>query len=307
MFGTLNPFRGLLPHSRVSPENPLFAYYVRRVAWWVDWHSPRRTGVQVLAWTLFGVLLIGLGAVSVLVLMVDTESRLVRLLYEGFDYAAIGGLLAALVLDYVVMAAVLVIMVGGRNPLIDDLLHMTRLTAWDIVSAQHAMMRLQTWRLTMVLVGARLALVVLHCLLDWFSMPLLTGRIEISFIGALEQAYLFLLLLFLSVEPLWRYRMLAAVGIALSTRFQSVLGALVVGMFTVLLLMTVPQGVFVRNLFLTLVDIFYFVNPLLGFIGGIGLGAVIYFAYFSLENVALRRARRYTFREGRDDDVVEQN
>lgn len=321
MFGTLNPFRGLLPHSGVSPDNPLFAYYVRRVGWWVDWRSPRRYGLLLVTWMLLAVLVVGLVLAVLLIGLPASQgvmlsgTRLVSRLYQVFDLALIASLLAALVLDYVVMAVTLVTMVGGRDSRIDDLLHMTNLSAGDVVTAQHAVVRVQTWRLTAALVGVRLGLLLHFVLLRAVIAP---GVREISImqawqlttfplLAAIEFVWLALVLGFLTLEPLWRWRLVTAVSVALSTRFKSVTAALVAGAFTVLLLMTVPQVVFIPRVFASLDAFFFTVNAPLAFVGFILLGVAIYFAYFSLENVALKRARQFTFREGRDVDMVQEH
>ncbi len=318
--GKPNPLTHWLPHSAVAPANPLFAYAMRKVKWWHSWESPLLYGAYIVAWTVGT--LVFIGANGLVNMMLTT-------LWPGFGYSAgelqfiteehstvvlwafLGSVFAALFLDYVVLGRTLHSLISRRTSELGDLLHMTNMTGAQVVAAQHAIARVRVWRLTLLLFGWRLAALTLIAANTFWVEPLVAVRspsadfivLSPSAYGSRTAQILFggLVLTFLTLEVLWRVRMVTALGVTLATRFRSLSAAFAGGGTILALAVTAPQVLLAVPVYsalasITLVSPF----PYFGVLATAIMAVIIYFAYFSLENVALRRAQRYVFREGRE-------
>ena len=310
--GKPNPFTHWLPHSAVSPDNPLFAYAVRRVGWWHNWASPPLYGAYIVAWTVGGLVFIGAGALALLLLWQGVDYNLGDTLRLHSDFTALAfviGVYTTPLLDYGVLGSTLYGLISKRTPEHGDLLHMTHLTGADVVAAQHAAARVRVWPLTVVLFGGRLAALILLALNTFWLEPVLAGQFPrfninptpASGLSSAEVAFAGIVMSFLTVEVFWRMRLVTALGVTLATRFRTVGAAFAGGAFVLLGTVTLPQVLFGFSVYDLLYSIIrYSPFPFLGVFSTLVAAGIIYFAYFALENVALRRAQRYVFREGRE-------
>ncbi len=315
MIRKLNPLYGLLPHSGVSTQNPLFAYGARRMRWWyrargnVFAHSLWTFCILLGAALSLVVIMLGIIFASLLIngvgYSIFDEPLLMRDLSRLLRWALIGGLLAGPALDFVFVGITLYHLISGRSELIGDMLHVTLLTSESVADAQHALARLRTWQFTLALVAWRAMLLVIYIVglavgggrLNY--LPTVSGAAANSTLRALA---ILAVLVVITIEPLWRSRAVTALGVTLATRFKSLFAALFGGAMIVLLLLTVPQLLlippYLRTLGIMLAG--STIDHAAALVSIALVTLCIYGAYFSLENVALRRAQQYMFQEGRD-------
>jgi hypothetical protein len=206
----------LLPHQRLN-DNPLFNLEMRRIHWGSTeralWrYSARRLEIIV------GVLLI-------LWLGVTRQDPYYSVL-DNFALLLLGvSLLAEPLLDYLSMIAAL----GSINAEVAagrwDLLCMTSLTISKIVAAKHGAAQVRAWRYMILLMALRLAVLLMIAIgllagygrdYNWIIPAydrLLWTVFSLVTILALGALYI--------VEPVWRVRMVTAIGLALSARARS--------------------------------------------------------------------------------------
>ncbi|MEL6270683.1 MAG: hypothetical protein AAFR22_12820, partial [Chloroflexota bacterium] len=266
----------------------------------------------MLTWTAF--ISGGMGIAIVLVasgtLLLDDfgYSRARSVISDANDYlsvAFIGTAAASLLLDFVVLGVTLYGLVANRTKEFGELLHMTPLTGYDLATAQHALARLRTWRYAIQMAGIRAAILVVYLFVGAVWHPLLLGESIRRGFGlsmnpvdaALQVGFIGTLFVVMILEPFWRYRMITALGVTIATRFRALFGAMAGGAAALLLLVTLPQVMFVPPVFEWLT----FVTS--DFVALVGLTGSVWFAlgwYVSIERVALFRAQQVMFREGRD-------
>jgi hypothetical protein len=210
----------LSPHQRLT-ENPLFNLEVRRIHWGSSERALWRYSVRRLE-IVVGVLLI---------LWLGTVHRNPQALdFDGFPALLVAlGLLAGVLLDFASMAAVLSHGIGADSERW-DLLRLTRLTIAQIVAARHGVAQVRVWRFTIYVIALRAAAALIVLLTyaqrtlvegaqagyraDWWFSALL-GILVVGGVGVLYV-----------IEPLWRARMVTALGLALAMRVRNRASAL---------------------------------------------------------------------------------
>lgn len=299
------------PHALVRLPNPVFDVELRRVRRLRSAASLSRYSLAVLlvpylaliAWWLLNVLAFaqtqGLQKFNVYRTYTNTG-------FELYVPIILVTLLTMLALDfYAVIVTVNTIRHDKINGQLDEL-RLTPITTKDYVVAKYATAQVRVWRILAWEVAARMLFVVLTIALDtfegcWFcgygndavvtplvrevtnslsAHPLRTLATIIVF-GLLAAAYI--------AEPLWRMRLLTALGLAISARINNLtFGALIA--FGFLVVVHIVQGYFISQLADTRVDTgVSLIKPALL----IGLLAVFYRV---LSLAALSFARRSAFR-----------
>ncbi|MEM6281635.1 MAG: hypothetical protein AAF787_05550 [Chloroflexota bacterium] len=307
-----NFFTSLLPDSRVDISNPLYHYGSRRHRGSYNPAHPLRSLGAMLLWTVsipagMGIIMILLASVTLL-LPEYGYSRPRSLLNDVNDYLSvvfIGTAVASLIMDFVVLGVTLYRLIARRTKEIGDLLHMTPLTAYDVTMAQYALARLATWRFAVQLAGVRIAILMIYLFVGAVWHPLLLResvrqgfRLSVNPVdAALQVGFIGTLFVVMIVEPFWRYRMITALGVTIAVRFRTLFGALAGGAAVLLLLVTLPQLMFVPPVFewLTFVS-----SDFAAVVGLTGSAWFVFGWYASIERVALFRAQQVMFREGRD-------
>ncbi len=239
----MKPIYRLTPHAQLS-HNPLFALEARRMRYGdsgdvLSRRSSRWIGIGAavvvipfLAWMAFD--LRYYGSLSVLT---DLGMSYVTL-------ALVIGLLLGLLVDCAAIAGA----IGGiSGELITgrwDLLRLTPLRVERLIAAKHGTAQLRAWRLMALVVGVRIGavalLVFIYTAPIFLMVPIFVDPLEVVFgyglIGILSLIFI--------IEPLWRLRALTAVGLAVSSRMQSSMTALLSAAGYVIALWIVEAFVF---------------------------------------------------------------
>ncbi|MBZ0277247.1 MAG: hypothetical protein K8I60_13955 [Anaerolineae bacterium] len=236
---------GLIPYHDADTENSFLAYHLRRVRWLgsVEAFTPASLTVVfvtvALAVVFYTLVINGYYSYE----RMNRSSTAIGLLF----FTSVG--LDAL-LDFATMIVTANAISGELTAGRWDLLRLTLLPAAVIVRVQHISGQLRAWRVAMAVAGARIAVILLtlfHIYLNW------------SFTGTPPWGYmkfseLMLLIVLLGVfcviyllEPFWRLRTLAALGILLSGYFLASLSNVLMRPLVVLAVW-VSQGMIVFGL-----------------------------------------------------------
>ncbi|MBC7811459.1 MAG: hypothetical protein H7175_09935, partial [Burkholderiales bacterium] len=145
-------------------------------------------------------------------------------------WAALISILGNLLLDFVSLWVSMTAIGGEVSAGRWDLLRLTSLREDGIVEAKHALAQLRAWRITLVVVGLRLGLVIILALHGFVLLPLFgnggdifgysdfgTGVVLYTTLAIFFAVYIF--------EPLWRMRTQTALGMMVSTYTRSVVYA----------------------------------------------------------------------------------
>jgi hypothetical protein len=229
------------PFATVRPKDPLFQYAVRRVRWGsTPQHLTRytllATGVMTLiAFALWGLVLAGeLAGGGYQACVQSTTSRCYWIITSAslnfITLLMFGTIGTGIFVDFASIMAAANTLGGEGSTELRDLLRLTPILETDIVAAQHQIAGVRAWRMLAVIVGARVA-VVLLLLIHTFILPLALNNPVNYFYGADpfdELAVMLALGLFFAIyaiEPLWRMSAVTALGLALVVRFRSALTA----------------------------------------------------------------------------------
>lgn len=311
------PYRHIAPHSTAQTENPLFKWGVRRVRYCHRWQNPTAYGWWLFKWTLGG--LVCLGILFALAMMAtvflpntgySSRYSLTSLADDYINhivqYAYYLGIGLGFVLDLLIMGIGLSVLQPLRVVVRSEPFRLTNISASSVVSTYHSIVRLRTWRITVVLVAFRLAvflmfiimLAVFDPLTHWELMTLQqmfslsSDPIEAAF----EFANIVMLLGAVAIEPLWRSRMLAAMVTHLLSFSANLVILMISGVFMWVLLVLLPQivgfGWFLREMGFGPYDsqISYFFALLI-------VTAILYSSYIVLEGTALYQAHKHILRE----------
>jgi hypothetical protein len=294
------------PFDQIDPRNPLFLYGARRFRWAnrIRRASLRWAGLAggiVLALWLLAIL----GAAGSSAVYGASPSRYNSAAYgvmsassSFWGIAFVVSIGADVLLDMVCLAATVNAISGEITGGRWDLLRLSSLRSFEIIDAQHGLGQLRAWRFMAVIVGARVA-VVLIAGLQAFALPmLLYNDTSVSglfgyfgLIGWLVILTFGVFFLVYIVEPFWRMRAMTALGLAISARVASLTSGLLAGFGAIVgvwvvqaIIMGVVLGVcvFVLSLFFVLCGPFICA----------GVGFIIYQFYQTLTNQTLVRAGR---------------
>lgn len=236
-------------------DHPLFNLERKRIKWARTPEQAKKHSQRFLL--RFVVFLVVLWLVGLIVL---GTNRLVHSTYpqtlqfwQGFcriaavdvaRYILIGSILLTLLADLIITGSTATFISRKYSKQRTDLLRLTSGEA-EILNAEYALAKLRTWRVYLLVLGARLAVLFIGLtiitLFDWLRM----GRIDFSDLisGLTERpvdtvAGIIILLLgciVYVIEPFWRVRALMAGGLLVSTRAQSSTSAIIYGFFTTII------------------------------------------------------------------------
>ncbi|MEM6281636.1 MAG: hypothetical protein AAF787_05555 [Chloroflexota bacterium] len=159
-----------------------------------------------------------------------TEDILFTVLWSGA--VSIG---LSYLLDFIIMAFTVNSISGERTAHRWDLLQLTPLSGQSIVEALYSVNQLRVWRMTMIVVGTRIAILIALLLYPLIIMPIFEGENLFYMLGdfwydPVYNTYIGLWMLLSAfvfvVEPLWRLRATTALAMAISAQF----GRLVIAM-----------------------------------------------------------------------------
>jgi hypothetical protein len=300
------------PFDQVDPRNPLFRYGARRFRWAnrihrvsVRW-AALAGGVVLALW-----LLVILGAAGSSTVYTASSSRYnsasYRMMAASSSFWGIAFVLsigADVLLDMVCMAATVSAISGEITSRRWDLLRLSSLPASAVVTAQFGLGQLRAWRFMAVIIGARMA-VILIAGLQSFALPMLLYN-DTSISGLFRSFGLFGWMFMLTfgvfflvyiIEPLWRMRAMTALGLAISARIASLTGGLLAG-FGAIVAVWVVQAIIMSIIlgitFFVMASALLFCGPFIC----AGVGFIIYNFYRGLTHQALERAeRRLTWAE----------
>lgn len=294
-------FYRLTPHAYLG-SNPLFAFEMRRL--------PRASSAESLFKISRTTILITGGALLLVWLAVIFLNTRFTRYSASLEFAlTVAGVsvLASFLLDFVSMSNALNSISGDVVAGRWELLRLTLLTPNQIVAGKHGTAQARTWRVTSLIVAARLASMLLIAL----TVPITFIDETRIFVGMPVLPFIFAALacggvaLIFSLEPLWRMRAVTALGVAASARDSQPLSALLAAIGT-LAAFWLGQGMVVAALFF---GAGLMITPLAMLEAALGQGvifspllllAVIFltvYGYYSLvQTYALRRAERFAAR-----------
>lgn len=294
-------FYRLTPHHSLS-SNPLFALETRHLLRGGSAESlfklSRNTGLIT-----GGVLLL----VWLAIMLLTTRfTRYSTSLEFALTVAGLS-LLAELLLDFSSISNALNSISGDVVAGRWELLRLTMLTSKQIVAAKHGAAQARTWRLTSLIVAARIASILMIALTVPITFLDRTG----VFAGMPALPFIFAALtcggvaLIFSLEPFWRMRAVTALGIAASSRGRQPISAVLVSIGTIFAFW-LGQGMVVAALFF---GAGLMITPLVMLETSLGRGVIfsplfllasimlMVYGYYSLiQTFALRRAERFTAR-----------
>jgi hypothetical protein len=294
------------PFDQIDPRNPLFRYGARRFRWANRIHRvslrwAALAGGAVLAlW-----LLVVLGAAGNSVVYATSTSQysypsaayMVMAASNSFwGIAFVLSIAADVLLDMVCLAATVNAISGEVTAGRWDLLRLSSITPRQVNDAQHGLGQLRAWRFMAVVVGARMA-VVLIAGLQAFVLPMLLYN-DTSVSGLFSFFGLFGWMIILTfgvfflvyiIEPFWRMRAMTALGLAISARVASLTGGLLAGfgaIVAVWVVQAIIMGVVLWVSFIAMASAFLFCGPFVC----AGVGFIIYSFYRWLGNWSLEKA-----------------
>ncbi|MEL6268191.1 MAG: hypothetical protein AAFU54_22650 [Chloroflexota bacterium] len=228
----------LLLHKPIDTDHPLFGLGVRRRRWWQRGHRPLRYGIEVVVWTVL--MLTVAWAVMVLVRYMAmvlnnpgsanyrtwnlTNDIMMTVLWSGAVSLSLSYLL-----DFIVMALTVNSISGERTAHRWDLLELTPLTGQSIVETLHSTNQLRVWRMTMIVVGTRIATLVCLLMYPFVLLPVFEGQSLFDMLNSfwynpIQNTYVGMWLALLAfvwvIEPVWRLRATTALGMAISAQYE---------------------------------------------------------------------------------------
>ena len=298
-------FYRLTPYFRLS-SNPLFLLETR--------HSQHGGSPQALIdYSLLRILIICAALLAIWTFLTVAYPRPYSYVnpvgLEFMLFVAVLSLLAGFVLDFFGIANALASIAGDVTASRWELLRLTLLSPRHIVAAKHGTAQVRVWRILTIIIGARVAvllMLVLNLIFEYFRLPgysmfsgasLLTVVIVLA-VGA-ASATIFML------EPFWRLKTVTALGVAVSALARQTIPGILRALWT-LVVFWVGQGILILALLLGMLSIIFpmmsveilttdqlVVTPLLFLLV---LFVAIYGFYFIIQASALRRAERYAAR-----------
>lgn len=243
-------------------EQPLFKYAVRRIRWAGTVEQLRRYNWRVAV--IVHVLIVGLWLLTIynswtLYSTIYNQTGSIRTYYatpsyvseQGFTFIAFL-MLASIGLDIILDFACLVFALNSIGGEVSagrwDLLRMTPIIEERIIAAKHGLAQVRAWRVMALVLYTRVAAVAL-LLLHVFLLPIFTGGpspFEVFRYDVFNPLLgLITIVIFLAVyviEPVWRMRAMAAVGIAISARVYNIAFAFLTA-FAVMVVVWIVQAI----------------------------------------------------------------
>lgn len=196
-----------------------------------------------------------------------------------------------------------------------NLIHLTTLNQRGIIAAKHTLAQVRAWRITMIVVAARLSVLLifgLHLLLipdpysDQTAIQSLLQNFVDNFFTSLVFLLGFALFSFLYIiEPLWRMRLITAMGTAISAWVRSATMGGLAGLAAVAFMwishgLIIAAFLFVSNLIgqwlFTFNDVSAELTAVIIYIWIVAFFGIVYFYYRLLCRWSLRRAEKAAFR-----------
>lgn len=228
-------------------KHPLFGLNVRRVRWWQSSDSLMQYGLLVTSWTVFSLLVVW-ASFAIWRYWVFVETYQGNLAPTPFsfnlpqpwqinqDIATMGLLMGAAslglsyLLDFVLMALTVNSMSDERTSHRWDLIRLTPLSLDSIIDAIYAARQVRVWRVTMIVVASRLAVVLVFLVQLLAILPAVDGEnLWQNLLNAIQQGnvdyfmvsvvliLLALVIFVATMEPIWRMRGITALAIWISS------------------------------------------------------------------------------------------
>jgi hypothetical protein len=228
-----------LPHRKIQLPNPVFSYDVQQVRRLRTSESLTRYGRLLL---LVSYCLLMLWWLYIIVMFAQPSVDQRWIAYQNF-YSGIGVLwlaipvvlpVAALILDVYSMAVTLNNIGHETSTGQLEMLRLTPLSANAYVAAKHSVAQIRAWRVLVVEVAVRMLSVVVIIIGFTFISEFYPYYVQIAPLYEITRSFkyhplgttalLITLLIFVIVyiaEPLWRMRVLTAIGLAISARSRN--------------------------------------------------------------------------------------
>ncbi len=299
------------PFTPDVDRHPVFVRDVRRARWGVSPDDLRRYSWRVALITqvvivLVWLLLIALFFFSAPPYIRNGETFLFVTSFNAAGLLMAATILAGLVLDFASMQAAVHSISGEVNARRWDLLRLTALHVQGIARAKYAVAQLRVWRMTVIMVSARVAAVWIMVLIYFVLPPLMLGPYAFDHLAAflaapLQNIVLLGIGVFTAIvyilEPYWRMKAMTALGMMISTYELNTALAMLAGagvIFAVLLLQLMIAASLMFGLGLLVTPFFIAGSALLvlGYLllSAVVVGLTIYGFYSIVSRWGLRRA-----------------
>lgn len=229
----------------LNADHPLYQLNMRRRKWWANGTAPARYGLEVVLWTVTVLLLVWLVFVLACYAWVVNSfinsGNVVQTWHipqlVAITTLWVGGISVGLsyLLDFIVMAITVNSISGERNAHRWHLIQLTPLSGQSVIEALYQANQLRLWRITLMVVGTRVAVIAAFGLLVFVLLPVIENYNPFSWITELPDnpllySYVGLVVLLIGVvyvvEPIWRLRAMTALAMGLSAQVRRFITAL---------------------------------------------------------------------------------
>lgn len=309
--------RSLLPQN-ANPTHPLFVLNMRRRRWWKTGDNFIPFSRYVLVWSavfwlsLFIIFVVSYGLYKAYVTPLQFRTySFVSDIGNPLLFAALIAIGFGYLFDLFVLATTLNVINGEQRHLRWDLIRLTPQTPQSLVQALYDAGVMRVWRMTMILAGVRVAIVLGLALTFFVVMPVVEGTnifvemwesfidYPMDFLGA--TALIGIMTVVFIAEPVWRMRSTVALGMAISAQVRSLVTAFVLAFPMMLFVWATMLGILWGTAFgmgsiLFNFDIYDFEIWFFAVLFGV-LGWMVYGLFRQIRERALRWTMRRAFIE----------
>jgi hypothetical protein len=272
----------VMPFADVDQRDPLFNYEVRHIRWGETEQRLRRFSRRAAFLTLL--LVGGLWLFSVLSTPINSYSRLGNSM-SFIAWMFVISIGANVLLDLATLIAGVAAISAPISSGLWDLLRLTPLRLEQIIQVKAALVEIRAWRMMIVIVALRLAVVGMLLVTVLFVSDWTGTRIDFTLLITLAALVAFGLVYL--VEPLWRMPAVAMLSLYVSARVQNLMYAFLLA-FALEVALWITQAIVMGILifvFVTGVMLLLYCSPLVF----LGVGWVIYRYYAAVRGWAERR------------------
>ena len=238
-------FKNILIKSPIDYQHPVLQMTLRRVRWWRSPDSLPRYTQRVIAWTMALVVMVFI-AFMLVKYALHVRAHASATYFSTWSYlddvlvvlAWSAGISIGLsyLLDFLIIAFTINTINGEHNANRWDLLQLTLLPPQSIIESLYHSNQMRVWRMTMVVIGTRIALAALFWLDVFLVYPVFNEEnIFENIVDAMLYEPLFAIVIawfgalftgLFIVEPVWRVRSTTALALAISSHVKRLVTAI---------------------------------------------------------------------------------